>query len=130
MSSNEYVDNIIESLESLKLLEIGWLDGIGTSYSYNDIEFVKNKILKYFSKINNLILPGVFPVYNGDIVMEWYFDDISLDLNINFLKKQILITLYSKESVNEKLFKLTNDNDWNKIILLLENIFLENIKKD
>lgn len=75
------------SLEALKKLENGWLDGDqGIAPDHEGLNWLGNLFAKYFP--DHLPLPYTYPTPAGGVQMEWTFSDIEVEFEIDLLTRK------------------------------------------
>ncbi len=74
------------SLEALKKLEDGWLDGDqGVAPDSEGLDWLGNLFAKYFP--DHLPLPYTYPTPNGGVRMEWSFSNVEIEFEIDMLTR-------------------------------------------
>ena len=75
------------SLEALKKLENGWLDGDqGVAPDHQGLDWLGNLFAKYFP--DHLPLPYTYPTPDGGVQMEWTFSNVEVEFEIDLLTRK------------------------------------------
>ena len=84
-AENNQIQIIIDSLITLSKYEDGWMNGEGTSYSLNDMQWLIKAFTDHYR--NDLHKVSVFPTVEGEIQLEWDNDICSVSCYINLESK-------------------------------------------
>jgi len=104
-------------LQNLFQLEDKWYDGIqGKAINKEKANIFENYFKNYFN--SNLQLPAIFPMLNGDLVLEWKKDEIeiSLEVKLNNLNSELFyFDMDNDENDFQQEINLNIDSEWEKI---------------
>ncbi len=108
-------------IDELRLLKNGWLDGgNGVSFNKGDLDWFSDTFEKYF--VNDLLLPYVYPVSEGGLLLEWSIGEHDISLELLFTERTSQWHNYNLKTDEEetKSFDLESRDDWEEIIKQLK----------
>ena len=108
-------------IDELRLLKNGWLDGgNGVSLNKGDLDWFSDTFEKYFD--NDLLLPYIYPVSEGGLLLEWSIGEHDISLELLFPERTSQWHNYNLKTDEEetKSFDLESRDDWEEIIKQLK----------
>lgn len=73
---------ISKQIDTIRSLKDGWLDGEGVVPTEEGLQWVEEKIEKFFGA-EEMPLPFIYPTPSGGIQIEWHrLDDFSLEIDL------------------------------------------------
>ena len=112
------------SLEALKKLESGWLDGDqGVVPDHEGLNWLGNLFTKYFP--DHLPLPHTYPTPDGGVRMEWTFSNVEVEFQIDLLTRKGEWFRFDTSIDDDgyiREIELENSEDWEWIADDIESI--------
>ena len=112
------------SLEALKKLENGWLDGDqGVVPDHEGLNWLGNLFAKYFP--DHLPLPYTYPTPDGGVRMEWTFSNVEVEFQIDLLTRKGEWFRFDTSIDDDgyiREIELENSEDWEWIADDIESI--------
>jgi len=104
-------------LKHLSEIEDGWNEGSGSAPNHKGLDWLLNKLDKYFPEYLY-----VYPTYEGNVQIEWTNKSKLISLEIDLDKKTgfyQVSDIYHFDDEEEEDIDLTKDKNW---ILIVERI--------
>ena len=112
------------SLELLKELKNGWLDGDqGIAPDHSGLDWLGNTFIRYYP--DSLPLPYTYPTPEGGVQMEWLFEKTEFEFEINLTTRRGEWFRYeTSNDENDVICKinLEKSDDWEKMIKNMEEL--------
>ena len=96
-------------LKEFKELEEGWLDGSGSSFDHQELDWLSGTFGSYYP--DDAPLPHTYPTEDGNVRMEWAAENNVMILEIDLSNHKGEWLWFDRES--ERDFELTLDMDSN-----------------
>ena len=106
------------SLEKLKNLENGWLDGDqGTVLNHEGLDWLGRIFIRYYP--DHLPLPYTYPTPEGGIRMEWSFQKTKVEFEVNLITHKgewFSFEMFSSDEGTFQELELDNSDAWKWVI--------------
>jgi len=111
---------LVERLEELSDLSLGWHDGAGRALDKTKLAFISQRLGgRYPEKIS---LPVIAPTLEGNLLLEWNFPgDPSVDINLENLHAEFHMFRAGTQDM-EMEFDLNEDAGWTHLFDFLKHI--------
>jgi hypothetical protein len=98
---------LVGDIESLRLLQDGWLEGGGKAPASMHLNALMNEMVRVFPA--HLEYPAVVPTEDGNVVFEWTRPQARIELEVNFADQQL--ELYATNLKTHEFVEQTYQQD-------------------
>ena len=102
--SIEILNPLDMSLQLLHLKELkpGWLEGDGEVPDPSDLDWLGILWEDYFQALTD---PYLYPMADGNVIIEWKIPDIALNLEVDLPNKQAILFHFDKKTDFDETFE-------------------------